>query len=270
MHRLLEVAFEVPDPGGIGGNARFLTPFLPGPAPTPSSPASRELGVGETLGRFRIEGELGRGGFGVVYRATDMHLGRTVALKVPRPDRVQTVALWDRFAARRGWPPRSTTTRSCPCSTRASSTACSCSSAPIRRASRSRDGWRRGIRPGCRRGSPRPWRSAWRAASDHAHGRGVLHRDLKPSNVLMVAAPSAARRVAPPDHRLRPGHAPRRARGGDPDRVLAGLAPVHGAGAGAARPWAASTRGRTSTPSARSSTRCSPDGRSIPARRWWS
>src|SRR5262249_55438892 len=45
-----------------------------------------------------------------------------------------------------------------------------------------------------------------------------------------------ARTVAPPDHRPRAGHAPRRGRGGDPDRVLAGLAPVHGAGTSAARP----------------------------------
>jgi serine/threonine protein kinase len=43
-------------------------------------------GPGSTFGGYRIESLLGRGGMGLVYRATDLSLDRPVALKLVAPE----------------------------------------------------------------------------------------------------------------------------------------------------------------------------------------
>ena len=56
-----------------------------------------ELSAGATLAGYRIEAEIGRGGMGIVYRATQVTLDRTVALKLIAPEISRDERFRERF-----------------------------------------------------------------------------------------------------------------------------------------------------------------------------
>lgn len=55
---------------------------MPDPVPEPEADATPSDLVGRRLGHYRVEAVIGRGGMSTLYRATDLRLGRAVALKV--------------------------------------------------------------------------------------------------------------------------------------------------------------------------------------------
>ncbi len=130
----------------------------------------------QVWGRYRLEEELGRGAYGVVWRATDLEIGREVALKALRGDSPsdedrERFLREARLAARLDHPH---IVRVFGAGTH-----------------EGRPYYAMALLPGRKLQGPLPPAEACRLAARvaeavaHAHSRGVLHRDLKPSNILL-------------------------------------------------------------------------------------
>lgn len=142
-------------------------------------------GVPAQVGRFRVLCELGRGGHGIVLLAFDSALKRQVALKVPRPEILQTQEMRKRFlreaqaAAGLDHPGTIPIHEAGEAGSLCYIVSAYCSGNALNK-------WLQE-----QRGPVAPRMAAALTADlaeavAYTHGRGILHRDLKPANVLLA------------------------------------------------------------------------------------
>ena len=141
--------------------------------------------IGQTIGKYRITGQLGRGATGIVYRAVDASLDREVAIKVLNPD-FASPDIIKRFRAeattlaRLNHPDIATIHELLP-----SGTDLLMVMELVRGETLDRLLERLG---------PMPPELAARiidrilTALEHAHRSGIVHRDMKPANVMVTTA----------------------------------------------------------------------------------
>ena len=173
-------------PGAAGadaslGDARTMRPGMAGPA-------GRRFAEGELLlGRYRVKGELGQGGMGVVYRCLDEVAGLIVALKALPPEVAHNSGEMEEVRANF----RLVSKLHHPNIANANTLERDAESGDYYLIMECVDGYdvRQWVRR--RRDEGRPLTLdevtiiAYRIAEalDYAHEQGVIHRDIKPSNV---------------------------------------------------------------------------------------
>jgi len=139
---------------------------------------------GENLSDYEVHEQLGSGGMGAVYRATDRRIGRTVAIKVIRPDRLIDETMRERFIREA----RGIGQLNHPNIATLYDVSLDGATPHIVMEYLPGGSLEQRIRRG-----PMPLGELLRCAADiglgleHAHAHGVVHRDLKPGNILFSA-----------------------------------------------------------------------------------
>jgi hypothetical protein len=147
------------------------------------------------LGRYRITGEIGRGMMGVVYRAVDPALGRTVALKTVSARLASSEEDRADFEARFMTEARAAALLSHPAIVTVHDLGRDEVTDTLYIALEYIEG--RTLADVVRDQGPLTWRQALAIAGriagalDHAHQRGIVHRDVKPANIMLLASGEA-------------------------------------------------------------------------------
>jgi len=148
--------------------------------------------IGREISHYRITGQLGAGGMGVIYRALDLRLDRTVALKFLPPELTRDRQAKARFVHE----------------AKAASVLDHPNICTIHEIGETDDG-QSFIAMACYEGEtlkdriargPLPLDLALDVAQRiaqglaKAHGQGIVHRDIKPANIFLTASRPGARR----------------------------------------------------------------------------